>query len=316
MEIGGRMGLIGPNELLLTVGDHDFSGVETPQRLALDPTALYGKTILIHLAERKSEVYTSGHRNPQGLFADSSGVIWETEHGPQGGDELNILYRGASYGWPVVTYGTDYGSAAWPLNPHQGHHDGFVTPVFAWVPSIGVSNLLRVQGNAFPGWQNDLLVTSLHARTLFRMHLEGRTVVFAEPIELGARIRDIVEGPDGRILMWTDRYTLMSLQPARGSGGAVLFGTRCGGCHKADDGTNNSFGPDLYRIAGRKAGSNSGFDGYSPAMKASGITWTPERLDAFLANPGAVVPGTAMSFAGVADPKERAAIVRFLAEGH
>jgi cytochrome c2 len=312
MEIGGRMALIGADSLLLTVGDHDFSGVESTRVLAQDPKAQYGKTILIHLQDRSSEIFTSGHRNPQGLFPDSAGTIWETEHGPQGGDELNILSKGADYGWPLATYGTDYGSAVWPLNPHQGHHDGFVPPVFAWVPSIGVSNLLRLQGAAFPSWKDDLLVTSLHARTVFRMHIEENRPVYAEPIEVGDRIRDIVEGPDGQILLWTDTYSLMSVQPARGSSGAVLFGARCGGCHKIGSGTNHSYGPDLYRIAGHSAGANSSFDAYSPAMKAFGKTWNSERLDNFIRNPQALVPGTLMNFAGVKDPKERAAIVGFL----
>ncbi len=312
MEIGGRLQVIAPDELLLTVGDHDFSGVETTRRLALDPTALYGKTILIHPHEKSSEIFTSGHRNPQGLFRDRSGTIWETEHGPQGGDELNILNKGSSYGWPTVTYGTDYGSAAWPLNAQQGRHNGFVTPIFAWVPSIGVSNLLRVQGNAFPNWQDDLLVGSLHAKTLFRIRIENHSAIFAEPIQIGARIRDIVEGPDGQILLWTDQNDLISLRQARGSSGAVLFGTRCGGCHKIDQGTNNSYGPDLYHIVSRKAGSNSSFDGYSPAMRSFGKAWTAQRLDAFLSNPQSLVPGTVMSYEGVKDANERAAIVEYL----
>jgi cytochrome c2 len=312
MEIGGRMALIGNDSLLLTVGDHDFSGLEAPHVLAQDPEARYGKTILIHLKDKSSEIFTSGHRNPQGLFPDSAGIIWETEHGPQGGDELNILSKGGNYGWPLATYGTDYGSAAWPMNSRQGHHDGFVTPVFAWVPSIGVSNLLRLQGAAFPLWKDDLLVTSLHARSVFRMHIEENRAVFAEPFEVAERIRDIIEGPDGQILLWTDNYSLMSVQQASGSGGAVLFGTRCGTCHKVAGGTNNSYGPDLYKISGRPAGSNSSFDGYSPAMKAFGKTWTAERLDAFIRNPQALVPGTLMSFPGVKDPTERAAIIGFL----
>jgi cytochrome c2 len=313
MEIGGRMRLLGPDELLLTVGDHDFSGVESKHMLAQEPEALYGKTILIHLADGSHEVYTSGHRNPQGLFIDNTGTVWETEHGPQGGDELNILTKGTNYGWPLVTYGTDYGSSAWPLNKHQGRHEGFQPPAYAWVPSIGVSNLIRLQGEAFPNWKDDLLVSSLHGKTIYRVRLEGHTVVYAEPIAVGDRLRDIVEGPDGQILMWTDTYNLISLHPAAGTSGAVLFGTRCGGCHKIDAGTNNSYGPDLFKIVGKNAGANKSFDGYSPAMKAFGKTWTPERLDQFLTNPQAVVPGTIMSFEGLKDAKEREAIVHFLA---
>lgn len=313
MEIGGRMAFVGPEELLLTLGDHDFSGVESKRMLAQEPDALYGKTVLIHLQDGSHEVFTLGHRNPQGLFADRSGIIWETEHGPQGGDELNILVKGSNYGWPLVTYGTDYGSAAWPLNAHQGRHDGLVTPAYAWVPSIGVSSLLRLQGDAFPNWKDDLLVTSLHGRAIYRLRLEGKAVVYAEPIDIGDRLRDIVEGPDGQILIWTDSYNLISLHQAAGSSGAGLFGTRCGGCHKIDTGTNNSFGPDLSGIVGRNAGSNASFDGYSPAMKAFGKPWTPERLDRFLANPQSLVPGTVMALQGIQDPREREAIIHYLA---
>jgi cytochrome c2 len=312
MEIGGRMALMDDNTLLLTVGDHDFSGVESSHQLAQESDAMYGKTILIHLGDKSSEVFTSGHRNPQGLFLDQEGIAWETEHGPQGGDELNILRKGANYGWPRVTYGTDYGSVAWPLNSRQGHHDGFVPPVYAWVPSVGVSNLLRVQLDSFPFWKDDLLVSSLHGNTVFRVHLEDQHPVFAEPIEIGDRVRDIVEGPDGQILLWTDSYNLISLHPAQGSNGAVLFGTRCGGCHKIDKGANNGFGPDLYGIVGHKAGSNGNFEGYSPAMKAFGKRWTKDELSRFLENPQVAVPGTLMVIPGVQDANERSELVDFL----
>jgi aldose sugar dehydrogenase len=312
MEIGGRMAFIDDDTLLLTVGDHDFSGLETSRMLAQDPSSSFGKTVLIHLGDNRSEVFTSGHRNPQGLFLDAAGTAWETEQGPQGGDELNILHKGDNYGWPAVTYGTDYGSSVWPPNNHQGHHEGYVVPVYAWVPSIGVSSLLRLERDAFPFWKDDLLVASLRARSVFRVHLEGQRPVFAEPIEIGDRVRDIVEGPDGQILMWTDTYDLVSLHPASGSSGAVLFGTDCGTCHKVVNGATNAYGPDLHGIVGRQAGSNRNFDGYSPAMKAYGKTWTKQELDHFIENPQAAVPGTLMAVPGVVDADERAAIVDYL----
>ena len=312
MEIGGRMAFVDDDTLLLTLGDHDFSGLENTRALAQDPNSTFGKTVLIHLADNSSEVFTSGHRNPQGLFLDRAGTVWETEHGPQGGDELNILRKGANYGWPIVTYGTDYGSTVWPPNSHQGHHEGYVTPMYAWVPSIGASSLVRLQLDAFPLWKDDLLVASLHAKRVFRIHLEEQRPVFAEPLEIGERIRDIIEGPDGQILMWTDTYNLMSLHPASGSSGAALFGTRCGTCHKVFNGATNAYGPDLYGIVGRKAGSNGNFDGYSPAMKAYGKRWTKEELGRFLENPQGTVPGSLMNIPGVVDAQERAAIVDYL----
>jgi cytochrome c2 len=311
MEMGGRMMLTGQDELLLSLGDHAFAGVEM-RNLAQDPSMPYGKTILIHLEDGSHEIFTSGHRNPQGLFPDNTGVIWETEHGPQGGDELNILTKGSNYGWPLVTYGTDYGSSVWPLNKHQGHHDGFVQPVYAWVPSVGVSSLVRLQGNAFPNWKDDLLVTSLHGRTVFRIRVEGHTVVYAEPISIGDRIRDIVEGPDGQILLWTDSYNLISLHPPDSASGAALFATRCGGCHTMSASTSESFGPNLHDVVGQEAGTNASFNGYSPAMKSFGKTWTVQRLDAFLKNPQGMVPGTFMNFPGLEDSKERTNLIRYL----
>jgi cytochrome c2 len=313
MEIGGRLGFLSDQRLMLTLGDHDFTGIETKHMFSQDPTVSYGKTILIHLDDGTSEIYSLGHRNPQGLYVTPEGAIWSTEHGPQGGDELNFIVKGANYGWPIVTYGTDYGSAAWPLNPHQGRHDGYQQPIFVWVPSIGVSNLIRIEQDRFPVWKGDLLVSSLHGHALFRLRLLDQRVVYSEPIEIGERIRDILEGHDGRIILWTDTSSIISLTPAEGTDGAVLFATSCGGCHKAIDGATHSYGPDLAGVVGRSVASAPGFAAYSPALKALQGKWTKDKLDTFLTSPQSVAPGTTMTFRGVSDPKQRAAIIDYLA---
>ncbi len=313
MEIGGRLGFLSDQRLMLTLGDHDFTGVETKQMFSQDPKVSYGKTILIHLDDGTSEIYSLGHRNPQGLYIAPEGAIWSTEHGPQGGDELNLIVRGANYGWPLVTYGTDYGSAAWPLSRVQGRHDGYQQPIFVWTPSIGVSNLIRIEQDRFPVWKGDLMVSSLHGHSLFRLRLLDQHVVFAEPIAIGERIRDIVEGHDGRLILWTDTSSIVSLTPAEGTDGAVLFATTCGGCHKAIDGATHSYGPDLAGIVGSAVASAPGFGAYSPAMKAMHGKWTMDRLDSFLASPQTMVPGTAMTFRGVSDPARRKAIIDYLA---
>jgi cytochrome c2 len=298
---------------MLTLGDHDFTGVETKRMFSQEPQVSYGKTILIHLDDGSSEIYSLGHRNPQGLYITPEGDIWSTEHGPQGGDELNLIVRGANYGWPLVTYGTDYGSAAWPLSRVQGRHDGYQQPTFVWTPSIGVSNLIRIEQNRFPVWKGDLMVSSLHGHSLFRIRLLDQHVVFAEPIEIGERIRDIVEGHDGRLILWTDTSSIVSLTPADGTDGAVLFATTCGGCHKAIDGATHSYGPDLAGIVGASIASVPGFGAYSPALKGLHGKWTKERLDDFLSNPQAMAPGSNMTFKGVSDPAQRAAIINYLA---
>jgi cytochrome c2 len=313
MEIGGRLGFLNDRRLMLTLGDHDFTGVETKQMFAQEPGVSYGKTILIHLDDGTSEIYSLGHRNPQGLYVTPEGAIWSTEHGPQGGDELNLIVRGANYGWPLVTYGTDYGSAAWPLSHVQGRHDGYQQPIFAWIPSIGVSNLIRIEKDLFPVWKGDLLVASLHAHSLFRIRLVDQRVVFSEPIEIGERIRDLIEGPDGRLVLWTDTSSILSLMPANGTDGAVLFATTCGGCHKAIDGATHSYGPDLAGIVGSATASAPGYGAYSPALKALHGKWSKEKLDAFLKSPQVQVSGTTMTFRGVGDPAQRAAIIDYLA---
>jgi cytochrome c2 len=313
MEIGGRLGLVSEQRLMLTLGDHDFTGVETKQMFSQEPQVSYGKTILIHLEDGTSEVYSLGHRNPQGLYVTPEGAIWSTEHGPQGGDELNWIVRGANYGWPLVTYGTDYGSAAWPLSRAQGRHDGYQQPTFVWIPSIGVSNLIRIEQDRFPVWKGDLMVGSLHGHSLFRLRLLDQHVVFSEPIEIGERVRDILEGHDGRLILWTDTSSIVSLTPADGTDGAVLFATTCGGCHKAIDGATHSYGPDLAGIVGSAVASAPGFGAYSPALKGLHGKWTKERLDAFLASPQTVASGTSMTFRGVGDPAQRAAIISYLA---
>jgi cytochrome c2 len=310
---GGRMAMRDDDTLVLGVGDFGFNGVASPRMISQDMSASYGKSILIHIKDRSSEIFTSGNRNPQGMYIDPKHNIWETEHGPQGGDELNLLKQGLNYGWPIVTYGTDYGTFAWPLNPKQGDHEGFEAPFFAWVPSLGVSDLIGVERNLFPVWQGDLLVSSLNYRRLYRLRIRNERVVYEEPIEIGMRIRDITEGSDGRIVLWADDDdAIISIRPLTGSGGEIAFATSCSGCHKVENGTSHRIGPDLWGVVGRKPGSAPGFADYSAAMRAQGGVWTDAKLDQFIKNPQAAVPGTVMEFEGVADAATRAQIVDYL----
>lgn len=310
---GGRMAMRDPDTLVLGVGDFGFNGLASPRMISQDMSASYGKSILIHIKERRSEIFTSGNRNPQGMYIDPKGNIWETEHGPQGGDELNLLKQGLNYGWPIVTYGTDYGTFAWPLNPKQGDQEGFEAPYFSWVPSPGISNLIGVEQNLFPVWKGDLLVSSLNFKRIYRLRIRNDRVVYEEPIDIGMRIRDIAEGRDGRVVLWADDDDeIISIRPMTGSGGEVAFATRCSGCHKVENGTSHRIGPDLWGVVGRKPGSAPGFADYSGAMRAQGGVWTEAKLDQFIKNPQAAVPGTAMEFAGVDDAAARAQIVDYL----
>jgi cytochrome c2 len=310
-EIGGRMLLGEDHTLLLTVGDMSFSGVESWQIFSQDPQASYGKTLTINTETGAGTVNSSGHRNPQGLMRDSRGVIWETEHGPKGGDELNVIKTGVNYGWPLVTYGTDYLTFAWPLNPHQGRHDGYQEPVYSWVPSIGVSEIIELKQNLFPGWHGDFLVGSLSTRSLYRLRTKDDRVIFAEPLPIEQRVRDMFELPDGRILVWTDTATLMDIRPTEEMSGALLFGSMCQSCHWIHDGLSHRAGPDLFGIVDKEVASSPHFE-YSPALRSFGGEWTRERLDRFLADPQATVPGTQMNFEGINDAQQRALIIEHL----
>jgi glucose/arabinose dehydrogenase/cytochrome c2 len=311
-ESGGRLALLDDHTLLLTIGDHAFYGGESLQAFAQDPQASYGKTIRIDLDAGTSRIYTLGHRNPQGLYAAKDGRIWLTEHGPQGGDELNLLVEGSNYGWPIVTYGTDYGTFGWRWNPRQGHHDGYTQPQYAFVPSIGVSNLIMIERDLLGIWKGNLVVGSLATRSLYRLTLEGNHVVVNEPIQIGRRVRDLLEMDDGRLLVWTDDGALVTLEPTRGMSGAGQFGTLCSGCHQIVDGVAHRIGPDLYGVLGRKIAGAAGFDDYSPALQQLGGVWNRERLDAFLRDPQAAAPGTSMAFPGLPDDKLRAALIDHL----
>jgi cytochrome c2 len=308
---GGRMALLDPQTLLLTVGDFGFDGVASDATPSQDPASSYGKTIAINIADGHGTLFTLGHRNPQGLFIDQSGTIWSTEHGPQGGDELNQLVRGRNYGWPFVTYGTDYGSFSWPLNKPESP-ETFQTPTFAWVPSIGVSNLLAVRGELFSHWRGDLLIGSLRAQTLFRACIREGHVAYLEPIELGSRIRDLVEGPDGRIVVLTDADLLDSIRPKDDKSGEALFAEKCSGCHDSRPTEGQKIGPNLFGVVGRKVATFANQATYSPALRQLGGVWTEARLDLFLKAPREFSPGTAMDYAGDANSEERGAIIRYL----
>jgi aldose sugar dehydrogenase len=308
---GGRMAMLDAHTLLLTVGDFGFDGVDSLEALPQNPAASYGKTITINIDDGHATLFTLGNRNPQGLFIDRSGIIWSTEHGPQGGDELNQLERGKNYGWPYATYGTQYGALSWPLNKPEAE-SSYQTPVFAWVPSIGVSNLLAVEGELFPEWRGDLLIASLKGQTLFRARFRQGHVVYLEPIGIGSRIRDLIEGHDGRIILWTDDDTLVSLRPNEGTSGEAMFEEKCSGCHTTEPTGANTIGPNLKGVFGRRIASLGDYPNYSPALRKSGGAWTEERLDAFLKAPSEACPGTAMDYAGVANSGERAAIINYL----
>ena len=205
---GGRMLMDGDEHLLVVIGAHGWEEKSEGRGrwpiVSDDPDAHLGKLLRIQITTGTAEILASGLRNPQGFARDADGTLWETEHGPQGGDELNILRPNLNYGWPYVTHGIQYGNEIWPYTKAHGRHDGFEKPIFSWIPAIAPSNLIVSDSQLFPLWKNDLLLASLKAHSLFRVRVHEKRVVYVEQTHIGKRIRDITQMPDGRIALLTE----------------------------------------------------------------------------------------------------------------
>lgn len=165
----------------------------------------------------RPEIFTYGHRNVQGAaLHPATGVLWTQEHGPQGGDEVNLIKSGRNYGWPVISYGANYGSGT---KIGEGtHKPGMEQPVWYWDPSIAPSGMTFYTGNQFPQWRNSVFVGALKYELLVRLELDGERVVQEERMledEYG-RIRTVAEGPDGNLYLLTDERDgqVLRLEPA------------------------------------------------------------------------------------------------------
>lgn len=166
--------------------------------------------------DASAAVWSHGHRNPQGLVLHpETGRLWQHEHGPSGGDEVNRIEPGRNYGWPVITHGTEYNGQ--PIG-EGAEKEGMEQPLVHWTPSIAPSGMTFYDGKAFPEWQGNLFMGSLSRLHLRRLELDGETVVDQEPLidDLGHRIRDVRQGPDGYlyVLVDADRGQVLRLEPA------------------------------------------------------------------------------------------------------
>lgn len=151
------------------------------------------------------EIWSLGHRNIQAAAMNpETGVLWEIEHGPRGGDELNIPEPGKNYGWPVVSHGVNYDGS--PVGTGESEAPSFEDPIYQWTPVIAPSGMTFYTGDAFPEWQGDLFVGGLASTALVRLELDGDSVVHEERIldDAGRRIRDVVQGPDGALYLLID----------------------------------------------------------------------------------------------------------------
>ncbi|MBM3780424.1 MAG: PQQ-dependent sugar dehydrogenase [Acidobacteria bacterium] len=212
---GGKIAFDGKGFLYLTLGDRQVPPEGNLEaHPAQDLTNHHGKLIRLHDDGRvpadnpfvarqgaRPEIWSYGHRNVQGIAINqTTGDVWADEHGPQGGDELNLIQKGRNYGWPVIGFGVNYttGKAI-----HSGTmRDGMEQPTQVWVPSIGISGAMFYTGDRFPQWKGNLFVGGLAGQRLDRLTLQGTTVTMRESLVPGmGRIRDVRQGLDGFIYL-------------------------------------------------------------------------------------------------------------------
>jgi glucose/arabinose dehydrogenase len=224
-HFGSRLVFGRDGTLFITLGDrysrmHDAQTLDNHQgkvvRINTDGS-VPADNPFVNTQGARPEIWSYGHRNVQGAaIHPQTGELWSGEHGAQGGDELNITRAGINYGWPVVTYGEDYGGG----KIGQGFKKpGMATPVYYWLPSLATAGLTFYTGDQFPNWQGDLLVASLKAQTLSRLDIEQGRVLHEERLlksELGKRLRHVVQGPDGYLYLLTDEANgaILRLTPA------------------------------------------------------------------------------------------------------
>ena len=222
-HFGSRLAFDDDGKLYVTVGERGDSDKAqeldshngTTVRLN-DDGSVPGDNPFVDTAGARPEIYSYGHRNPQGMARHpGTGAIWLHEHGPKGGDEINIVRPGVNYGWPVITYGRAYSGFSIGEGTRKR---GMAQPLWYWVPSIAPSGMAFYTGDRFPGWRGSLFVGALKDQLLSRLDVAGGKIVAEERILTGVigRIRDVRQGPDGLIYLLTDNGddALYRLEPA------------------------------------------------------------------------------------------------------
>lgn len=222
-KTGGRIAIARDGTLFVTIGDRDDSPKQTePEWLAAQKLDTdLGKVIHITAegapaagnpfagqAGARPEIWSYGSRSPEGLaFDPATGQLWESELGPRGGDEINIIKKGANYGWPVIVHGIDYPGT--PIGDGITHKDGMEQPVYYWDPSSDPAGIAFYRGNMFPQWKGSLFVAMMNGKFLDRLTIGNDRVVSEEGLlgDLGTRIRDVMVGPDGAVYVLTDSGT-------------------------------------------------------------------------------------------------------------
>ncbi len=205
----GKLVRLTKSQAYVTLGDLGYPGIENRRA-----RGQLGSVLRIEKGRAAVRI-SQGHRNGQGLTRDRLGRLWETEHGPRGGDELNLIRRGRDYGWPFVTLGQPYGTSDYVMPRRTGTHAGYARPATSWVPSVATSELVQVP-SSWTGWTTsvggDLLMGTLKDESFWRIRVDrAGQVTQRERLEVGHRVRDVEVRADGSVVATTDDGTLLVL---------------------------------------------------------------------------------------------------------
>jgi len=296
----GRIKVLDSGKILFSI-----SHIPSDPMTAQDSTITNGKTVIIDPKTKEFSIFSSGHRNMQGIEQAKNGAIYTTEHGPKGGDELNLLNKNGNFGWPLYTHGAEYEAYGWRGNKLVGRHqydDGFTGPLMSWVPSIAISNLIEVRG-LHERWDGDILIGTLKNRSIYRIRIKNNHVVFSERIWIGERVRDIIR-LKGRIALLTDsaKLLLISLDEKTLERNTRTnidiredFMTKCTECHHFGGTNSTSMAPSLTGLFDRGIAGDSSYERYTPALTSMrNQMWNIDSLKQFLKNPSKFSPGTSM----------------------
>jgi glucose/arabinose dehydrogenase len=221
-HFGSRMAFDNENYLYFTIGDRGNRNVN-PQDISVDGGKVYrindDGTIpddnpFIDVPNAKKAIYSYGHRNPQGIFKHpKTGKIWTNEHGPRGGDEINIVEKGKNYGWPKITYGKNYSGTTITKNKSL---PGMEQPLYYWLPSIAPSSFEYISSEMYPDWKGSLLAGALVFKYIERIGIKNNKVVSRSKIAEGlGRPRDIVQGPDGYVYVSIENKGVYKILPKK-----------------------------------------------------------------------------------------------------
>ncbi|ABD57147.1 PQQ-dependent sugar dehydrogenase [Jannaschia sp. CCS1] len=324
LEAGGRLAQQ-PGEsssVFWTTGQYErgdsFSGTNfDTAALGMRDGSHYGRVLNVSLEDGSIVELARGLRNPQGLDVEPNGNIWVTDHGAAGGDELNLITEpGRNFGFPAVSYGRHYnGQPIGNLGRHGGHGT-YDLPAFAFVPSVAPSAALVMSG-FHPVWDGDIIVGAFSQR-IFRVHVVDGRGIFAEPIDLGVRTRDMAMTSDGQIAIWTDDLRMIFVRPSEAPSArdrldselmalasdtetmAALMSrvNTCATCHSLEE-EDHRAAPSLHGVCGRAVGSTD-FGSYSESLATMRGTWETESLSQYINAPSVFAPGTSMGY-GVQD---------------